>query len=408
MNLLTLFLFQGIAGFTGQLLNFALIWQILNWYHSPFLMSVCAGVGILINVVLTPWIGQLVDRSHRLKVAASGDLLSVVVSFGLFLCLPVLHGQRSGIVAIVIAYALRALAAQIQSTAFMAALADMSDDVTRGRLFARWQTVVSVAGLVAVPMSAALMSVLRLDRFVLIDLAAVSVAVVNAWRVARRTPMHAVEPVAAESRGTAFQDLKATWEYLREDAVLSTFLFALPFINFVCAPIGTLLPPLIKLDWHLDVKSLAIAETLSTIGILAASMLQSVWTPKVRREYLIVGGLFTLTASLGMIGGWRGASPFLLYAGMLVCGLSVMFVNIPLQTAISTCTPESMRGRVDSVMVVLCSAVSPIGLMVFGTMAELTSTRSAMRVGTVLLGAMILVLAIRVGGLGRRSNVLQS
>ncbi|SFU24103.1 MFS transporter [Paraburkholderia aspalathi] len=408
MSLLALFLFQGIAGFTGQLLNFALIWQILNWYHSPFLMSVCSGVGIVINLVLTPWIGQLVDRSHRLKVAAGGDLLSVVVSCGLFLCLPALHGQRSGVVVIIIAYALRALATQIQSTAFMAALADMSDDVTRGRIFARWQTVVSVAGLVAVPMSAALMSVLRLDRFVLIDLAAVSVAVVNAWRVALRTPMHAVEPTAAESRSTAFQDLKATWKYLREDAALTTFLLALPFINFVCAPISTLLPPLIKLDWHLDVKSLAIAETLLTIGILAASMLQSVWTPKVRREYLIVAGLFALTASIGMIGGWSGATPFLLYSGMLACGLSVMFVRIPLRTAIATSTPESMRGRVDSVMLVLGSVAAPIGLLAFGAMVELTSSRSAVWVGTVLLGAMILVLAIRVGGMRRRSNVLQS
>ena len=371
-------------------------------------MSVCAGAGILINVILTPWVGQLVDRSHRLKVAASGDLLSVVVSCGLFLCLPALHGQRSGIVAIIVAYALRALAAQIQSTAFMAALADMSDDVTRGRLFARWQTVVSVAGLIAVPMSAALMNVLRLDRFVLIDLAAVSAAVVNAWRVARRTPMHAVESVAAELRSTAFQDLKAAWKYLREDAVLTSFLLALPFINFVCAPISTLLPPLIKLDWHLNVKSLAIAETLLTIGILTASMLQSVWTANVRREYLMVSALFALTASLGMISGWQGASPLLLYAGMLVCGLSVMFVNIPLQTIIATRTPESMRGRVDSVMVVLRSAAAPIGLLVFGSMAELTSTRSAIWVGTVLLGAMILVLAIRVGGMGRRPNVLQS
>lgn len=407
MNLFTLFLFQGIAGFTGQLLNFALIWQILNWYHSPFLMSICAGSGILINVMLTPWIGQLVDRSHRLKAAASGDLLSVVVSCGLFLSLPALHGQRSGIFPIVIAYTLRALAAQIQSTAFMAALADMSNDVTRGRLFARWQTVVSVAGLVAVPMSAALMSVLRLDRFVLIDLAAVSAAVVNAWRVARRTPMHAVDPVAAGLRGRALKDLKATWRYLREDTVLTSFLLALPFINFVCAPISTLLPSLIKLDWHLDVKSLAIAETLLTIGILTASMLQSVWTPNVRREYLMVAGLFALTASVGMVSGWRGASPFLLYAGMLVCGLSVMFVNIPLQTTIATRTPESMRGRVDSVMVVLRSAAAPIGLLVFGSMAELTSTRSAMWVGTVLLSAMILILAIRVGTTGRRTNAVQ-
>jgi len=94
-------------------------------------MSLCAEFGILINLVLKPWIGQLVDRSHRLKVAASGDLLSVAVSCGLFLCLPVLHGQRGGIGAIIIAYALRALAAQIQSTAFMAALADMRFPLSR-------------------------------------------------------------------------------------------------------------------------------------------------------------------------------------------------------------------------------------------------------------------------------------
>jgi DHA3 family macrolide efflux protein-like MFS transporter len=406
MDLLTLFLLQGIAGFTGQLLNFALIWQILSWYHSPFLMSVCAGVGLLINAILTPWIGQIVDRSHRLKVAAKGDLLSVVVSFGLFLCLPVLHGQRYGIGIIVIFYALRGLAAQIQSTAFMAALADMSDDETRGRLFARWQTVVSVAGLVAVPMSAALMSVLRLDRFVLIDLAAVSVAVINAWRVSLHTPMHAIEPIAGESRRTVFEDLKATWMYLREDAVLAAFLLAIPFLNFVAAPIGPLLPALIKLDWHLGVKSLAIAETFWSIGILTASLLQSVWTPKLRREHLIVSSLFMLAASLAMIGGWRDASPYLLYGGMLVCGIALMFANIPLRTAIATRTPESMRGRVDSVMFLLGNASAPIGMLVFGALAEVTSSRSVIWVAAVLLGAMIFVLAIRIGRMGRRSSLM--
>ena len=401
MDLFTLFSFQGIAGFTGQLLNFALIWQILNWYHSPLLMSVCAGFGIVINAVLTPWIGQIVDRSLRLKVAAKGDLLSVFVSFGLLLCLPVLHGQRYGIVAVIIFYTLRALAAQIQSTAFMAALADMANDETRGRLFARWQTIVSVGGLIAVPLSAALMSALRLDRFVLIDIAAVSIAVINAWRVSVRTPIHALDPIVKESRRTVFGDLIATWKYLREDAVLTAFLLASPFLNFVAAPIGPLLPALIKLDWHLDARNLAVAETLSSIGILTASLLQSVWTPKLRREHLIISSLFILTASLVVIGGWRGASPYCLYGGMLVCGMSIMFVDIPLRTAIATSTPESMRGRVDSILFLLGNASAPLGMLVFGAMAEVTSTRSVMRAATVLLGVMISVLSIRIGRIRR-------
>lgn len=103
-----------------------------------------------------------------------------------------------------------------------------------------------------------------------------------------------------------------------------------------------------------------------------------------------------------------GTSSRLLYAGMLVCDLSVMFVNIRLQTTIVTRTPESLRGRVDSVMVAPRSAAAPIGLLAFGSMAELTSTRSAVWVGAVLLGAMILVLTIRIGGMGRRPKGLQS
>lgn len=403
MDLLTLFLFQGLAAFSGQLLNFALIWQILNWYHSPFLMSVCAGVGILLTVLLTPWIGQTVDRMHRLKVAGVGNALSVTGSLGLFAYLPLLHGQRYGIAVIVVFYALRAVATQIQLTATMAALADMGTDETRGQLFARWQTIASVSQLLAVPLSAALMTVFHLNLFVLIDMVAVSMAVINSWRLARRVPMHAVESVANGARQSTFQGLKSTWGYLREDAVLTTLLLAIPFLNFVGSPIGTLFPALVKIDWHLGVKDLAIAETLSSVGILISSVLQSAWTPKVSRVRLIVVSLSTVTVAIGMMAGWRGASPYLLYGGMFLCGFSIMFVNIPLQTAIATCTPESMRGRVDSVLTVLCGASAPLGLVLFGAMAEWTGTRPVMWLDTLLYAVVILVLAMRLGGLGRSS-----
>lgn len=408
MDLFTLFLFQGLAAFSGQLLNFALIWQILNWYHSPLLMSVCVGVGIVLTILTTPWIGQKVDRSHRLKVAATGNALSVAGSLGFFVCLPLLHGQRSGIAVIVPFYALRALATQIQLTATMAALADMGTDATRGQLFARWQTIGSVSQIAAVPLSAALMTVLHLDVFVLIDIIAVSTAVINAWRLTRRVPMHAVEPVEAGARRSAFRDLKSTWSYLREDAVLATLLLAIPFLNFVGSPIGALFPALVKIDWHLSVRSLAIAETLSSIGILISSVLQSMWTPKVQRERLIVVSLFAVTVALGMMAGWQGASPYLLYSGMLVCGFSIMLVNIPLQTAIATCTPESMRGRVDSMLTVLSNASAPFGLLLFGAMAEWTGTRAVMWLAAALYAVMIVVLAIRFGGAGRRAPIENS
>jgi hypothetical protein len=54
------------------------------------------------------------------------------------------------------------------------------------------------------------------------------------------------------------------------------------------------------------------------------------------------------------------------------------------------------------VMFLLGNASAPIGMLVFGALAEVTSSRSVIWVAAVLLGAMIFILAIRIGRMGRR------
>jgi DHA3 family macrolide efflux protein-like MFS transporter len=385
MNLFALFTTQGIAIFTGQLLTFALVWQLTIMFHSPLLLSVCAGAGILLNMLATPWIGQWVDRSHRLKVASAGDAISLLCSiiFGAYLIW--LNGRQYALAIIVALYAIRILGGGIQTTAFMAALSDMGNDGTRARLFARWQMISAAGGLLAAPIAAIAMSKLQLIGFAIVDAGALLLAVANALRVSRRVPMHAVDSEAIGTNRAATRNLRAAWDLVRKNRTLLAFIAAIPVLNFVAAPIGTLLPMLVKFDWHLGVGNLAFAEALFGVGILSSSIIQSVFSITLRREFLIIIGLILLSISIGLLGGWQGAPTYQLLGAIFACGFSSMIANIPLQTCIANDTPEEMRGRVDSILILLTNISAPLGLFIFGVVAEIISTRAVIWIGACIM-----------------------
>jgi MFS family permease len=406
MPLLFLFAAQGTAFFTGQILEFAMIWQALNWWHSPLLISGIAAAGTIANLILTPWIGHMVDRTHRLKIVAMGHGISMVGSLGLVASLPMILAHKIGVTLLISFYTFRIVGRQIQSTAFIATISGFGSNTTRGKLIARWQTTTSASRLLSAPLSATLIAIISIKYFLFIDVAATAIALLNAWHLSRIIPIHETKDIyQSDSRvGTVFGGLIKTWKFLERDKILITFLLALPILNFIGTPVGTLIPAIIKFDWKLGAQNLAFAEILATSGILISSTLQSITKIAIKPERFILINWVSLTISMMMIGGWDGAPPLLLYAGMFICGFSVMGVYIPLQATVATRTPESMRGRVAAIMYLLGGVSTPVGLMIVGSMAQVFGTRFVFWISTVIYAILICILVMRVGSSAKMVN----
>jgi len=217
------------------------------------------------------------------------------------------------------------------------------------------------------------MNLLKFKYFIFIDIIAISIAFANTQRAAAQVPMHTIAYGHSKIKSSVIGDARKVWQHLSRDRTLATLLLAAPFLNFIGAPLAALLPALVKMDWHLGVANLAIAESVMMAGVLSSVVIQSVWTPTISRERLILFGLFVLALAVFMVGGWTNCPSYILYEGMFIAGFASMLVNIPLQAAIAANTPETMRGRVTNV----------------------TSTRVVVWIGGILYACMLVTLAIR-------------
>lgn len=385
MKIACLLIFQSFALLSAQLLSFAVAWNMLSWYDSPFLMTLCTASAYSFQFLFLPWIGGWVDRAHRLKLAAKGDAVYVGAALLLYLSIAFARQWKYGMIVFPAFTALCGLARAIQTSAFQSFLADVAKGGQRSKLFARWNSVTSVTGMVAPPLSAALMNIVTIKGFIVTAVLAVSAAVVNALLIARGIPMHRVE--SGSSRSSARQNLATTWSLVCRSPFLMLILLSAFAINFVEAPILSLTPVLVKIDWHMNVTQLAAAQALMTAGLLSSSALQSVYAIKMRTEHCVALSIVLLVVSLAMVGGVPNAAPGFLYAGMFVYGFSTMLFNVPAMAMIADETPESMRGRVMAGVNIAGGASMPLGLLIFGVVAEYSSARLVTWLGVAIFSA---------------------
>lgn len=384
MGLTSLFISQALAALSIQVLAFSLVWKVVDWFNSPVVTTLCRTSFAITGLILMPWFGGWIDRSNRLQAAAKGDLLYVISAIFLLVILPfVAKGERSGLLLLLGFYGLCGLARAIQSAAFSAALADMAGERSRGQMFARWGSISNMIALVAPPLGGMLVGRIETTFMVVVVILCVAVALSNAFRLSYTLPAH-LNGEETRKKQSTLRDLRDTWSFLQSKKLITKIIVAALILNVVEAPVISLTPILVKLDWHLGVTELALAQACFALGLLSSSLLQSFWSNFLREEWLVMISLSMLTCSLGCLGGWSGAPTIALYCGMFFYGFGTMFFNIPVKTMIANSTPKTMRGRVMSLVTVLSGASMPAGLILFGAGAQSFSVRSIVWIGVLI------------------------
>jgi DHA3 family macrolide efflux protein-like MFS transporter len=161
---------------------------------------------------------------------------------------------------------------------------------------------------------------------------------------------------------------------------------------FFAAPAALLTPLQAARNFGGDVWRLSAIEIAFSAGMMLGGILMTAWGGFKNRIHTMAFScaLFgVLTVALG------GAPYFWLYlAIMAALGLSMPLWNAPSMVLLQTTVEPAFMGRVFSVFGMASSAMMPLGMVVFGPVADSVSI-NALLVGT---GAVIALLAIPLVG----------
>jgi predicted MFS family arabinose efflux permease len=328
---------------TGSVLRFALI--------SLF--------AIIPEIVLSPFIGALVDRWDRRRVMIVSDGLAGLGTLAIALLL--LAGQLA-IWHIYVVAAISAACRAFQWLAYIASLPLLVPPEQLGRANGFAQIGQAVANLLSPALAGLLLIAIDLPGVILIDFSTFLVAVLAQLPV--RIPRPAAAP--GDSQGPLLREALYGWTYMRVRAGLLGLMLLFVTTNFFISIVSVVITPLV-LSFG-SAADLGFALSAGGAGMLAGTLLLSAWGGPQRRINGMLGFLLLSAICLALAGVWPSTPVF----AAALCGFffGIALSNGCFQVIMQRKVAPDVLGRVFAVAGMLANAAIPLAYLVAGPLAD--------------------------------------
>lgn len=372
---------QCITLFGSTLVQMAIVWYVTLRTSSGAWVAAFTVCSYLPQFLISFAGGVWADRHNRKMLIIGADALIAVVTLAMMLCMPLISAEPTLLLCLLLMSAIRSLGAGIQVPAVNAVLPQLvpEDQLMRfNGINATMQSIVQFASPAA---AGALLTVSTLRSTLLVDVitAAVGIGIFAFVLV----PKH-----EAPSEKVSFsEDMKLGIRYACSEKLLFRLLIVYGIFIFLSVPGGFLAQLFVSRTYGNSYWYMSAVELVGFAGMAAGGLLMGVWGGFKSRVRTLLVGLF----AFGALGLGMGLSRnFILYLSlMLIYGIALTMVQTATTTLIQEKSEANMQGRVFGLLSSMYSGFLPIGMAVFGPLADLVSLQLIM----VVTGALLCLLA---------------
>lgn len=353
---------QTISLFGTSLVQYAIMWHITLVTKSGIMMTIYIICGFLPTFFLSPFAGVWADRFHRKKIIILSDSFIAIVT----LILALLY--LSGIDAIWILFVvvvMRAIGTGIQTPAVSAVLPQIVPEEHLTKANGANTSIQSLVMLISPMVSAALLTLSTIEIIFFIDVFTAAIAVLTLLFFLR-IPVHAK---ALEQRTVGyFSDLKQGFSYIRTHAYLKNFFLFMALFVFMSAPVAFLTPLQVTRSFGDDVWRLTAIEIVFSVGMMAGGGLIAAWGGFKNRIHTMTFACIGMGIGTLLLGVVPLFWIYLAFMGFI--GIMMPVFNTPATVLLQEKVEPDFLGRVFGVMGMIMSSTMPLGMLVFGPIAD--------------------------------------
>ena len=383
LNFFPIWIGEFISAIGSELVGFALIWYVTDTTGSAIVLTTAALVSTLPSIILSPFIGALIDRWNRKTVMIISD--SVIALTTLALGLLFLYDSVA-IWQIYLIMAVRSIGRSFYYPAMTSSIALLIPSSRLVKIQGLNQIAQGVLMLFSAPLGALLLEILPIHQICWIDVLTALAAIL---------PLIMATVPQPEKKGTVsdenqallgpvkqlFKDTREGFEFILNWKSLFTMTIMMLSINFFLTPAFSLLALLVKTHFQAGAKELGLVQSSFGIGFLLGGLLLSVWGGFKRKIVTTMLGIFIVGISTITIGFLLPSGIIGLYISNMLLGLAVPLANGPSQALRQEVIDPEMQGRYFAMSSSLASLMSPIGLALAGPLSEVFGIQSWYLVG---------------------------
>ncbi|NEU31726.1 MFS transporter [bacterium LRH843] len=375
---------QTISLFGSSLVQYAILWHITLTTESGLMMTLFIICGFIPTFLLSPVAGVWADRYNRkiLIILADGFIAFAT----LILAILFIMGFDEIWLLFVMA-AVRAFGTGIQMPAVGAILPQIVPKDKLTKVNGVNGSIQAIIMFVSPMVSAALLGLTTLEIIFFIDVITAAIAIVTF--LALKISIH--EKAAEKQTTSYFSDFKQGLQYVNNHEFLKKFFLFFAVFFVLMAPAAFLTPLQVTRSFGDDVWRLSAIEIAFSVGMMVGGGIIAYWggfQNKIKTLGFASVIMGVCTFALGMV------PVFWLYLGFMVLfGVAMPIFNTPATVLLQEKVEEEYLGRVFGVMGMISTSMMPLGMLIFGPIADFIKIEWLL-LGT---GVFIIILAIFLG-----------
>ncbi len=371
---------QNLSIFGSSVVGFAIIWYITLETSSGMYLMLATLAQMVPHLLISLYSGVWADRHNRKILIMLSDSFIAVATLVLALIFSL--GWES-IWAILAVSVIRSIGGGIQSPAVNAIIPQLVPEEHLVRIQGINQSINSALMLISPAVGGMMLGLFGLVSTFFLDVVTATLAVlvfsfIKVTKPKRNDQVHSV-----------IADMKEGISYTLSHPVLRNLLICYGFSFFLITPAAILTPLLVERTFGSEVWLLTLNEMVWTGGALLGGLLVSLkgsFKNKISAISLSLVAFGTCFALLGV------APTFVIYLIIMgLGGIFVPFLNTAEIVMIQEISDEDKLGRVFSIVQILSGSAIPLGIVVFGPLADRVSIQLLLVVSGVLLAAVGLI-----------------
>ena len=386
LRFFTIWTGQAFSLFGSQLVSFTVIWWLTQTTGSATVLATASLVGLLPQVILGPFTGTLVDRWNRRITMIIADGLIALATIGLAILFALGSVQIWQVYALLF---IRSVCGGFHWPAMQASTTLMVPKEHLTRIQGLNQMLQGGMSIISAPLGALFLALLPMQAILAIDVFTAMLAIIPLFFFQVPQPARNDLHPDANGKSTFKQDFVAGLSYVWGWPGLMLIGVMAAVINFLLTPAFTLLPILVTKHFSGQAIQLATLESFYGIGVIVGGLTLSVWGGFKRRIMTSLVGLVAMGVGCLVMGLLPPNAFVIAVAVGLFRGFINPIVNGPLFAAVQAAVTPEMQGRVFSLIGTVAAAMSPLGLIIAGPIADNLGVQTWFMIGgivTLLMG----------------------
>ena len=353
---------QCITLFGSMIVQMSLIWYVTLKTSSGGWVAAFTICSYLPQFLISFFAGVWADRYNRKKLIVLADGVITIATLIMFLVMPMISSDFVLLSALLVISIVRSIGAGVQTPAVNAVIPHLVPAEYLMKYNGINATIQSIVQFIAPAVAGTVLSIgtFRSTLFIDIVTALIGIGLLSCILLPKQE--------VANDNISVFSEIKAGIHYSFSDKMIGKILIVYGLFILLSVPAGFMSALLVSRVYGDVYWYLTAVELVGFAGMALGGVLMGMWGGFKSRFKTFAFGLLILSImTIGM-----GITPyFVLYLAMMfVYSIALTIIQTATTTIIQENAQESMIGRVFGLMGAMYSGFLPVGMAVFGPLAD--------------------------------------